>query len=165
MQCTILSNPRASPTNSPQLIRTQPLGLVPHTPLVHPLPLPVIPSTQTAICLITCSPFTITRTPSHTTPLHLQTEAFLSTSLDNPSASARAHREAPRVRSSHPIGNSSYSSARCIFICSHRRLVFRDNIFILSDDSCLSVPSSSRSCQRYGLSHCNKVRNSYHKPQ
>jgi hypothetical protein len=126
MQCTILSNPRASPTNSLQHIRTHHPGLVPHTPLVHPRPLPVILSTQMAACLITCSPFTTTRAPSRTIPLHRQMEVSPSTSLDKPSALGRAHQAAPRVRSLHPIGSSSYSSARCVFISSHRRLVLRE---------------------------------------
>jgi len=43
---------------------------------------------------------------------------------------------------------------------------FFESIFLFSaDDSCLSVPSSSRSRQRHGLSHHNKVRNSHHKSQ
>jgi len=165
MLCTILSSPRASPTNSPQLIRTHHPGLVQPIPSAHPRPLPVIPSTQMAICPITCSPFTTTRTPSHTIPLHLQMEACLSTSLDKPSVSGRVRREVPQVRSSHPIGSSSYSNARCVFVCSHHGLVSRNNMLISSDDSCVSVPPSSRSCQRDGLSHRNKVRNSHNKSQ
>jgi hypothetical protein len=43
---------------------------------------------------------------------------------------------------------------------------FHEPIFFLSaDDSCLSVPSPSRSRQRHGLSHRNKVRNPHHKSQ
>jgi hypothetical protein len=119
MQCTILSNPRASPTSSPQPIPTHHPGHVPHIRLVHHPLLPVIPSTQTAIFPITCT----TRTPSHIIPLHLQMEVSPSTSLVNPSVLGRAHREVPPVRSSHLIGSSSYSNARCVTSYSHHRLV------------------------------------------
>jgi hypothetical protein len=119
MQCTILSNPRASPTSSPQPTPTQHPGHVPHIQLVHPPLLPVIPSTQTAIFRITCT----TRTPSHIIPLHHQMEVSPSTSLVNPSVLGRAHREVPPVRSSHLIGSSSYSNARCVTSYSHHRLV------------------------------------------
>jgi hypothetical protein len=165
MPCTILSSPRALPTNSLQLTQIHHHGLVRPIPLVHPHLLPVIPSTQTATCRITCSPFTTTRTPSRTIPLRHQMVVSPSMFLGNPSVLGRAHREAPQVRSSHPIGSSSYSSARCAIICSHDGLVLRANPLISSDDSCFSVSASSRSRQRHGIPHRNKVRNSHHEPQ
>jgi hypothetical protein len=119
MQCTILSNPRASPTSSPQPIQTHHPGHVPHIHSVHHPLLPAIPSTQMAIFRITCT----TRTPSHIIPLHLQMEVSTSTSLVNPLVLDRAHLEVPPVRSSHLIGSSSYSNARCVTSYSHQRLV------------------------------------------
>ena len=119
MQCTILSNPRASPTNSPQPIPTHHPGHVPPIHLVHHPLLPAIPSTQMAIFRITCT----TRTPSHIIPLHRQMEASPSTSLVNPLVLGRAHLEVLQVRSSHLIGSSSYSNARCVTCCSHHRIV------------------------------------------
>jgi hypothetical protein len=119
MQCTILSNPRASPISSPQPIPTHHPGHVPHIHLVHHPLLPVIPSTQTAISRITCT----TRTPSHIIPRHPQMEVSPSTPLVNPLVLGRAHREVPPVRLSHHIGSSSYSNARCVTSNSHLRLV------------------------------------------
>jgi hypothetical protein len=163
MLCTILSNPRASPTSSHQPIPTHHPGHVPLIHLAHRPLLPGIPCTQMAIYLITCSPSTTTRTPSHTTPLHLQMEVSPLTSLDKPSVLGRAHREVPRVRSSHPIGSSSYSNARCVVV-SHR-LVLRANPLSSSDDSCFSITSSSSSCQCYGIPHSNKVCDSHYQSQ
>jgi len=165
MQCTILSSPRASPTSSPQPTPTHHLGRVPPTPLPHHPLLPVILSTQTAIFRITCSHSTTTRTPSLTIPLHRQMEVFPSTSLDNPSVLGRAHREVHPVRSSHLIGSSSCSSARCVISVSHHRLVLRAVLIISSDDSCISIASSSSSCQCYGVPHSNKVCNSHNQSQ
>ena len=165
MLCTILSNPRASPTSSPQPIPTHHPGRAPHIPLAHLPLLPDIPSTQMAISLITCSPSTITRTPSHTIPLHLQMEVSPLTSLDNHSALGRAHRGVPQVRSLHPIGSSSYSNARCVISLSYHGLVLRANHFISSDDSCFSIAPSSSPCQCYGVPHSNKVCNSHNKSQ
>ena len=139
MQCTILSNPRASPTSSHQPIRTHHHGLVQPILMVHPRLPPVIPSTQTAACLITCNPFTTTRTPSHIIPLHPRM-ASPSTSLVKLSASGRAHQEVPPVKSSHPIGSSSYSNARCVFICSHHWARFTSQYF-----SCPQMIRASRS--------------------
>ena len=165
MLCTILSNPRASPTSSPQPIPTHHPGHVPHIHLAHHPLLPAIPSTQMAISLITCSPSTITRTPSHIIPLHPQMEVSPSTSSDKQSVLGRDHREVPQVRSSHPIGSSSYSNARCVISLSYRRLVLRANHFISSDDSCVSIASPSSSCQCYGIPYSNKVCNPHNQSQ
>jgi hypothetical protein len=119
MQCTILSNPRASPTSSPQPTPIHHPGHVPPIHSVHHPLLPVIPSTPTAIFRITCT----TRTPSHIIPLHLQMEVSPSTSSVNPLVLDRAHREVPPVRSSHLIGSSSYSNARCVTSYSRHRIV------------------------------------------
>jgi hypothetical protein len=124
MQCTILSNPRASPINFPQHIRTHHPGPVRHTLTVHPPLHPVIPSTQTATSLTTFSPFTIIKIPFHTTPLHPRMEVSPSMSLVNHWVSDRHHQGAPRAKSSHPIGSSSYLSARCVVVPSHRRLPY-----------------------------------------
>jgi hypothetical protein len=161
MQCTILSNPRASPTSSPQPIPTHHPGHVPPFHLVHHPLLQVIPSTQTAIFRITCT----TRTHSHIIPLHLQMEVSPSTSLVNPSVLGRAHREVPPVRSLHPIGSSSCSNARCVTSYSHHRLVKRAFVLISSDDSCISIAPSSSSCQCYGVPHSDEVCNSHNQSQ
>jgi len=47
----------------------------------------------------------------------------------------------------------------------HHRLILRANLFISSDDSCISIASSSSSCQCHGIPYSNKVCNSHNQSQ